>query len=170
MDFWYAITFLGTLEFWAAVSLLLTGAYLILRGTNSPHAKKLRDFLIILIPTMVATFLIVFSLKAAFAIPRPCAPCPAEPCNPLCVEDFSFPSGHSAAMFAAFAATYIAYRKERKYWPLLAVVPVLVAISRVMLGVHTYVDIVAGSAIGTIVPFLVYRLLRKERLVKSLKL
>ena len=73
-------------------------------------------------------------------------------------------------MFAAFAAMYIAYRRERKYWPLMAVASVLVALSRVMLGVHTYVDIVAGSVIGMVVPFLVYKLLRKERLIRSLKL
>jgi undecaprenyl-diphosphatase len=57
----------------------------------------------------------------------------------------SFPSGHTATAFAA--ATAVGAFHPRLRWPLLAVAG-LVGLSRVYLGVHYGLDVVAGAVLG----------------------
>ena len=60
-------------------------------------------------------------------------------------HDFSFPSGHTQASFAAAAAIYHNWK-----WPGLAalVLAGLIAFSRLYLMVHYVTDVLAGAAIG----------------------
>lgn len=60
--------------------------------------------------------------------------------------DFSFPSGHTAASFAAAAAFYFA--GERKLWIPALVLAVFIAFSRLYLYVHYPTDILGGIAVG----------------------
>jgi len=57
----------------------------------------------------------------------------------------SFPSGHAATAFAAAIAVGAFYPRIR--WPLLGLAT-LVALSRVYLGVHYWLDVLAGAALG----------------------
>lgn len=57
----------------------------------------------------------------------------------------SFPSGHAVTAFAAASAVGVLAPRLR--WPLLALAA-LVAFSRVYLGVHFWLDVVAGAALG----------------------
>ena len=57
----------------------------------------------------------------------------------------SFPSGHTAASFAAVAALY--YFRCR-YWYLAGILAVLIAFSRLYLYVHFPTDILAGALLG----------------------
>lgn len=57
----------------------------------------------------------------------------------------SFPSGHAATAFAAAVAVGLVHPRLRR--PLLALA-VLVALSRVYLGVHYVLDVLAGAALG----------------------
>lgn len=61
-------------------------------------------------------------------------------------KDFSFPSGHTAASFAAFAALWFA--KEKKLWVPALVLAVLIAISRMYFYVHYPTDVLAGVLLG----------------------
>ena len=57
----------------------------------------------------------------------------------------SFPSGHAMTAFAAAGA--LAVLSPRLRWPVLCLAGV-VAFSRVYLGVHFWLDVLAGSALG----------------------
>lgn len=60
----------------------------------------------------------------------------------------SFPSGHAATAFAAAVAVGVIYPRLR--WPLVFIAG-LVALSRVYLGVHYWLDVIVGCALGTAV-------------------
>jgi undecaprenyl-diphosphatase len=57
----------------------------------------------------------------------------------------SFPSGHAMSAFAV--ATAIAVLAPRLRWPVLALAA-LIGFSRVYLGVHFWIDVLAGAALG----------------------
>ena len=61
----------------------------------------------------------------------------------------SFPSSHAANTFAA--GTFLALR-FRRWWPVL-VVPLTVSYSRIYVGVHYPLDVVAGAALGAGIGF-----------------
>jgi undecaprenyl-diphosphatase len=60
-------------------------------------------------------------------------------------ESSSFPSGHAATAFAAAVAVALVYPRLGR--PLLALA-VVVAVSRVYLGVHYVLDVAAGTMLG----------------------
>ena len=110
MNAWYAITLLGTPEFWTGFSLLLMGAYFLMRGYGKTN-KGFRRFLIVMIPSLALALFLTEGMKAFFAIPRPCMPCPGELCNPYCLADYSFPSAHASTMFAVFTSAFLATKR-----------------------------------------------------------
>lgn len=70
--------------------------------------------------------------------------------------DTSFPSDHAAAIFSvAIVFRLIGHRKLGNG---LFVIGGLIAISRVMAGVHFPLDVIAGAAIGTVVGWIIYKL------------
>lgn len=64
----------------------------------------------------------------------------------------SFPSGHSVAVFEmAFAASWYCVKKDRAKWSILAyALAVVIAYSRIYVGVHYPTDVLAGALIGTL--------------------
>ena len=65
--------------------------------------------------------------------------------------DHSFPSGHTAASFAAATALSMAYPRAR---PLLYLSAIAVGLSRIHLGHHFLSDVVAGGLLGTAIGWL----------------
>lgn len=61
-------------------------------------------------------------------------------------DDFSFPSGHTAASFAAVTALMMA--GEQKLWKPALALAVLIAFSRLYLYVHYPTDILGGMIVG----------------------
>lgn len=73
--------------------------------------------------------------------------------------DYSFPSGHTAASFAASFA--LLFSKHRKYaWPAI-VLSAMIAFSRLYLYVHYPTDVLAGIIIGLLCGFLSFLLVSK---------
>ncbi|MCQ2547763.1 MAG: phosphatase PAP2 family protein [Clostridia bacterium] len=70
------------------------------------------------------------------------------------VMDYSFPSGHSAtSIFVYLLLAYILFKTFDKVWAkigalILAILPVLVAFSRLYIGVHWFSDILCGIVLG----------------------
>jgi undecaprenyl-diphosphatase len=75
-------------------------------------------------------------------------------------ESHSFPSGHAATAFAAATAVGVLHPRLRA--PLLALA-VMVAVSRVYLGVHFWSDVLVGSLLGVAVGIAAARLFRPDR-------
>lgn len=69
-------------------------------------------------------------------------------------DDFSFPSGHTAASFTAVAALY--FSGEKKLWKLALMLACLIAFSRLYLYVHYPTDILGGILVGIAAGYIGY--------------
>lgn len=107
----------------------------------------------ILIAVLLAQMVVDHGLKPAFARTRPSAVAGARvighaPRTP------SFPSGHATSSFAA--ATVLAYALRRRAARVAAfALAFLIAVSRVHVGVHYPLDVVAGSLLGIVIGVIV---------------
>ena len=84
-------------------------------------------------------------LKRAFGRKRPCALEPHCWATLLPPDQFSFPSGHTITAFAVMVALGMYYPMM---FPGLFFCAVSVALSRILLGMHFFSDVIAGAAIG----------------------
>ena len=111
--------------------------------------------LLLTLAAAVAADLVSRALKASVGRPRPHLP-PGDP-RPLVSmpTDQSFPSTH--AMIAFACATMLALLVPRLAVPVL-VLAAAIAYSRVYLGVHYPLDVIAGAALGAVIAIALRRL------------
>ena len=119
--------------------ILLTAIFLIMPKTR-------RTGSIMLAALLVQTILCNVVLKNLFARTRPYDVNTTIQLLVPKLQDFSFPSGHTSASFAAATALYLA--KERKLFATTLVLACLIAFSRMYLYVHYPTDIIGGILIG----------------------
>lgn len=74
-------------------------------------------------------------------------------------NDFSFPSGHTAASFTASAALY--FSGEKKLWKPALIIACLLAFSRLYLYVHYPTDILGGILIGILAGYIGYAVVNR---------
>jgi undecaprenyl-diphosphatase len=104
--------------------------------------------------------LLATGLKEVFDRPRPFEEAgAAEPLLRATVGE-SLPSGHASTSFAG--ALVLAYLVRRAI-PALFVLAALIALSRVYVGVHYPLDIVAGAVVGVAVALAAIALVRARR-------
>jgi undecaprenyl-diphosphatase len=101
--------------------------------------------------TGVAGLLIYRVLKERLVRERPCALHPRIRAGARALDRYSFPSGHT---LHAVAFTLIAISAFPALAWLLAPFAVLVAMSRVVLGLHYPSDVVAGALLGALLAHL----------------
>ncbi len=89
-------------------------------------------------------------LKALFGQPRP----PVELHKPVPLTSNGFPSGHAQTTTAFWSA--LALVRRGGWIPVAIVMMVLVALSRVYLGVHFIGDVLGGAAIGLALGLVAY--------------
>ena len=99
-------------------------------------------------------FVCNFVMKPLIARIRPCDVNTAVQLLIARPTDYSFPSGHTTAAFAATSALY--FSRRRLWIPALALA-VLIAFSRLYLYVHYPTDILAGIVVGIGVGYLGWR-------------
>ncbi|MCL1139288.1 phosphatase PAP2 family protein [Shewanella pneumatophori] len=88
-----------------------------------------------------------FALKNMIRRPRPCHAL-ADGCASIEPADkFSLPSGHTAAAFVMAASIYFIYPQ---LFYIAVTWALAIGVSRVLLGVHYPLDIVAGATLGTV--------------------
>lgn len=110
---------------------------------------------LLLLAGITVTYYIVSALKGIIARPRPFVV--IQEANLLCEvsRSFSFPSGHTTTAF--MAATILADTFRRWRVPLY-VLAILVAFSRIYLGVHFLSDVAAGSILGIMIGYMLIKI------------
>jgi len=94
-------------------------------------------------------------IKEAMATPRICWQDGIRTLIP-CPDSFAFPSGH--ALGAAMVAMIISFIYRRKQIIVLTwAVALLIAASRVVVGVHSLVDVAGGIIMGTVFGFIIWK-------------
>lgn len=107
-------------------------------------------------------FAVVIAAKAWFALPRP----PLE-LQHVPTDGLGFPSGHALGSTVGWGALALALESvwtRRRRVMVAGAVVAAVSISRVAIGVHYLVDVVAGVALGVAVLWVADRWLRDEPL------
>lgn len=92
-------------------------------------------------------------LKVLIARARPYVTFPAVQLLVERQSDYSFPSGHAASSFAV-AVAMLRLMPKRLGIPAL-VLAIAIALSRLYVGVHYPLDVLAGAGLGTVVSMLV---------------
>ena len=121
---------------------IVVGAMVMLAERRSEKRQK------ILLAVIIAS-LAVIGLRHLFAVERPCmdeyAPygCPDGP-----LSAYSFPSGHATIAFLVMIAFL-----DKPSFPFFWLFALLIAASRVFLGVHSFEDIAGAMVLAPIVYF-----------------
>ncbi len=108
-------------------------------------SRSNRELALKLVAVVILSDVAVFLLRTAYVRPRPDVAVTGLILPVGIVSDPSFPSGHATRIFA-FACVVVAM-KGRKYFPAL-ILGAAVATSRVVLGLHYPLDVVAGAILG----------------------
>lgn len=153
------ITQLGDMWF---VVLGLLGVYWLGTRDGSLTATPKRDCLY-LFALAVGAYALTLCLKHVFALPRPPGattavlpawlPASSKPVYESLVtgDGFGFPSGHALKSTAVYGSAALVFTKLDKWrYFVSAAIVVIVALSRIVLGVHYLVDVLAGILIGVV--------------------
>jgi undecaprenyl-diphosphatase len=138
-------SWLGDGVFWYA----LIGALAFLGGTEG------RDVAVQMALAGLVNLTLYSFLKRWTGRPRPFVKCPDIRACARALDRFSFPSGHVQHAMA-FTIILLVHFPAAAFW--LIPVGVLIALSRVTLGLHYPSDVAAGAVIGTSVAALVLSL------------
>ncbi|MFB6359718.1 MAG: phosphatase PAP2 family protein [Halobacteriales archaeon] len=112
--------------------------------------------------TLFAGFALVITTKAWFELPRP-----PRTLQFVAETGYGFPSGHAVGVTVGWGALGIALEElstGRRRVSVAAIVIGTVALSRVVIGVHYFVDVVVGIGVGLVVLGVSARWLRRSPL------
>ena len=134
--FWKAVTHLGDAGlFW----IILAGIFLFFRKSRKAGVSALAAMGIGALITNAALKLLVARIRPYDMIGELVLMIERQP-------DFSFPSGHTCASFAAACA--ICHSMPRRWGILCLILACLISFSRLYVGVHYPGDVLAGALIG----------------------
>lgn len=117
--------------------------------------RKTRSLALRVLLGLALTMVCSTLLKSLFQEPRPFLTIPGlERVGPI-PGGSSFPSSHTAAAFALFWGTLFA---KNRWWPLVLLYAVGIALSRLYLGVHYPTDLLGGIVLSLLCCWIVTRL------------
>jgi len=108
--------------------------------------RDVRGLVLVLVTVLVSDFFST-AFKNLLLRVRPCHALEGVRLLVGCGGSYSLPSGHATNIFAAMVLLSTRYKK---FTPLFLLLAVGVAYSRVYVGVHYPLDVVAGAALGTL--------------------
>lgn len=161
--FWDMFFFVLTTGFGAAIFILIV-SYVVIHRHRTPGTvlqsviARYRELFTIGI-SLVLTWGLVQLLKVLYAIPRPFLSFHDITVLLTYGANDSFPSGHSA-MFAALATSIFPYHRWLSL--LVAFLALLIGFSRIYVGVHYPLDVLAGFCIGILVSLGIRRLFKSS--------
>lgn len=124
--------------------------------------KKTRFSLLYNLLSLGVAGLVSYMVKKTFLEPRPYE-VDSRIAQLSVGGGYSFPSGHTTEAFAAAMAFTILYFKDKKWVAFISFAwALMVASSRVYLGVHYPFDVFAGMIIGSTVSFCLYYFVFKK--------
>lgn len=126
---------------------------------------KKREWILPLWSTLVIASIVNFLLKVAIQRPRPfqlglISVLPLLEKASHAVWNFSFPSGHAIIVFSVLPLINKEFPKLKYMWIIFAV---LVASSRVYLGLHFLSDVVVGGLIGYLLGAVIIRIEKENK-------
>jgi len=139
---------------WQAVTLLGTGMIVVpvalaaWEGRAAGRRRFALRALVALAAVGIAAGLAALVLKPLVARPRPAAALASVHVVGDALYGLGFPSGHATAAGAGAAAIAVLQRRRRSVGVAAAVGAALVALSRVALGQHYVLDVLAGLLLG----------------------
>ena len=116
------------------------------------YIKDLRKHIPLLWLSMLLALIISALLKILVERQRP------DVSTLIAVSSFSFPSGHTTVAFSAVPLIQRVFKKLKWFWISLAII---IALSRVYVGVHYLSDILAGGIIGYVTGYSALKLYSK---------
>jgi undecaprenyl-diphosphatase len=150
--FFIFITTLGD----AGILWILIGLFFLLQ-------KKHRSLGILMIVSLIGSLIVTNGiLKNWIARPRPYTVYPLD----LLIDknpEYSFPSGHTSA---AFAAAWMIYMNKKRLGIYMVTLATLMGLSRVYLFMHYPTDVIGGAVVGILIAESVYWLYDKWRIRK----
>ncbi|MFQ5441403.1 MAG: phosphatase PAP2 family protein [Thermodesulfobacteriota bacterium] len=119
--------------------------------------RDVRGLVLVLVTVLVSDFF-SSTFKNVFLRVRPCHGLEDVLLLVGCGGSYSMPSGHATNIFAAMVLLSTRYKK---FTPLFLLLAAAVAYSRVYVGVHYPLDVIAGAALGTVCAFVFSELDRR---------
>jgi len=153
---WLSFSWLGILGTWFVVLVLITSLFL--------WQENKRKWIFPLWLSVFLSAVVAYTLKLIFIRQRPFEV--LDIINLVPGRESSFPSAHAAAVFSTLAILDKEFPKIKWFWIVFAI---LVAFSRIYVGVHYLTDVVVGALIGYTISLIVLKVRHKKNKKNKIK-
>jgi len=152
IELFYKINSLSLLtgkDFWANITIL--GDSLIAAVLFFPWIRRHPELVWAAVISSIIALLVSHGLKNFLHLPRPAAVLPGDTFQIIgpVFKHRSFPSGHATTVFTLLGIWILSSASIAQRWMLL-VTGMIIALSRIVVGVHWPTDVLAGMSIGWI--------------------